>query len=187
MVLWRVTAAEVPLRGQYKVTTSPETAEARVGYELGPAGDAGVYLDLASTCQAEVTTAGFEEPSSAGGLSSNCSYPSTAGESPSLDSLESFSNLHYFPSSCEFNSEEGAENSVPEEKEEGAAMLPGAVPLCKEEETAQVMAASKERFPGQSVNHIKWIQLKEENTPIITQNENGPCPLLAILNVLLLA
>eukprot|EP00071_Canis_lupus_P054478 XP_544702.3 ubiquitin carboxyl-terminal hydrolase MINDY-2 [Canis lupus familiaris] len=74
----------------------------------------------------------------------------------------------------------------------GAAVLPGAVPLCREEEEeegeeAQVLAASKERFPGQSVYHIKWIQWKEENTPIITQNENGPCPLLAILNVLLLA
>ncbi|EPY83057.1 hypothetical protein CB1_000598001 [Camelus ferus] len=57
-------------------------------------------------------------------------------------------------------------------------------PFCR---TGSVLAASKERFPGQSVYHIKWIQWKEENTPIITQNENGPCPLLAILNVLLLA
>ena len=43
-------------------------------------------------------------------------------------------------------------------------MLPGAVPLCGEEEVeeeeAQVLAASKERFPGQSVYHIKWIQWK---------------------------
>ncbi|XP_011795893.1 PREDICTED: protein FAM63B isoform X2 [Colobus angolensis palliatus] len=185
-------AAEAPLRGQYKVTASPETAVAGVGHELGPAGDAGARPDLAGTCQAELTAAGSEEPSSAGGLSSSCSDPTPPGESPSLDSLESFSNLHSFPSSCEFNSEEGAENRVPEE-EEGAAVLPGAVPLCKEEEeeeeeeTAQVLAASKERFPGQSVYHIKWIQWKEENTPIITQNENGPCPLLAILNVLLLA
>ncbi|XP_028561356.2 ubiquitin carboxyl-terminal hydrolase MINDY-2 isoform X1 [Podarcis muralis] len=46
---------------------------------------------------------------------------------------------------------------------------------------------AKERFPGQSVYHIKWVRWKEENTPIITQNENGPCPLLAIMNVLLLA
>uniref|UniRef100_A0A0E9PD94 Ubiquitin carboxyl-terminal hydrolase n=1 Tax=Anguilla anguilla TaxID=7936 RepID=A0A0E9PD94_ANGAN len=30
-------------------------------------------------------------------------------------------------------------------------------------------------------------QMDERNTPIITQNENGPCPLLAIMNVLLLA
>ncbi|XP_037006897.2 ubiquitin carboxyl-terminal hydrolase MINDY-2 isoform X2 [Artibeus jamaicensis] len=173
-------AQKVPLRGQHKVTAAPETAEAGAGQGLGPAGDSSARPD--------------QEPSSAGGLSSSCSDPSPPGESLSLDSLESFSNLHSFPSSSEFNSEEGAESRVPEEEEEGGApVLPGAVPLCRGEEeeeggeAAQVLAASKERFPGQSVYHIKWIQWKEENTPIITQNENGPCPLLAILNVLLLA
>nr|XP_027778814.1 ubiquitin carboxyl-terminal hydrolase MINDY-2 [Marmota flaviventris] len=187
-VLERPAPAKAPLRGQHKVTASPETAEAVAGLGLGPAGDSGPRLDPADTCGAELVTAGSEEPRSAGGLSSSCSDPSPPGESPSLDSLESFSNLHSFPSSSEFNSEEGSENKVPEE-EEGAAVLPRAAPLCREEEedTAQVLAASKERFPGQSVYHIKWIQWKEENTPIITQNENGPCPLLAILNVLLLA
>ncbi|XP_007956618.1 ubiquitin carboxyl-terminal hydrolase MINDY-2 [Orycteropus afer afer] len=185
-------AAKVPPRGQYKVTASPETSEAGAGHGLGPTGDAGPSSDPAGTCRTELAAASSEEPSSAGGLSSSCSDPSPPGESPSLDSLESFSNLHSFPSSSEFNSEEGAENRVPEEEEEeeGAAVLPRAVPLCEEEEeeeAAQVLAASKERFPGQSVYHIKWIQWKEENTPIITQNENGPCPLLAILNVLLLA
>ncbi|KAB0344754.1 hypothetical protein FD754_021680 [Muntiacus muntjak] len=186
-------AQKEPLGGQHKVTASPETAEAGADHGLGPAGEAGARPDPAGTCQEESAAAGSSEPSSGGGLSSSCSDPSPPGESPSLDSLESFSNLHSFPSSSEFNSEEGAENRVPEE-EEGAAVLPGAVPLCGEEEveeeegeTAQVLAASKERFPGQSVYHIKWIQWKEENTPIITQNENGPCPLLAILNVLLLA
>nr|XP_031308846.1 ubiquitin carboxyl-terminal hydrolase MINDY-2 isoform X3 [Camelus dromedarius] len=185
-------AQKAPLRGQHKVTASPEAAEAEAGHGLGPAGDAIARPDPAGTCRAESAAAGSEEPSSGGGLSSSCSDPSPPGESPSLDSLESFSNLHSFPSSSEFNSEEGAENRVPEE-EEGAAVPPGAVPLCVEEEeeeegeAAQVLAASKERFPGQSVYHIKWIQWKEENTPIITQNENGPCPLLAILNVLLLA
>ncbi|XP_011281206.2 ubiquitin carboxyl-terminal hydrolase MINDY-2 isoform X3 [Felis catus] len=188
-------AQKAPLRGQRKVTASPETAEAGADHGSGPAGDAGCRADSAGTCRAELAAAGSEEPSSAGGLSSSCSDPSPPGESPSLDSLESFSNLHSFPSSSEFNSEEGAENRVPGEEEEGegAAVLPRAVPLCREEEEeeegeeAQVLAASKERFPGQSVYHIKWIQWKEENTPIITQNENGPCPLLAILNVLLLA
>lgn len=184
-------AQKAPLTGQHKVTASPEAAEAGVDHELVPAGEAGALADPAGTCRAESAAAGSEEPSSGGGLSSSCSDPSPPGESPSLDSLESFSNLHSFPSSSEFNSEEGAENRVPEE-EEGAAVLPRAVPLCREEEqeegeAAQVLAASKERFPGQSVYHIKWIQWKEENTPIITQNENGPCPLLAILNVLLLA
>ena len=38
----------------------------------------------------------------------------------------------------------------------------------------------------ESIYHIKWIKWKGINTPIITQNENGPCPLLAIVNVLLL-
>ncbi|XP_014636261.1 PREDICTED: protein FAM63B isoform X2 [Ceratotherium simum simum] len=186
-------AQKAPLGGQHKVTASPETAEAGAGHGLGPAGDAGARPEPTGTCRAESAAVGSEEPSSAGGLSSSCSDPSPPGESPSMDSLESFSNLHSFPSSSEFNSEEGAENRVPEEEEEeeGAAVLPGAVPLCRQEEeegeSAQVLAASKDRFPGQSVYHIKWIQWKEENTPIITQNENGPCPLLAILNVLLLA
>ncbi|KAH9518719.1 Ubiquitin carboxyl-terminal hydrolase MINDY-2 [Bulinus truncatus] len=38
----------------------------------------------------------------------------------------------------------------------------------------------------ESVYYIKWITFGETNVPIITQNENGPCPLLAIMNVLLL-
>ncbi|XP_064635481.1 ubiquitin carboxyl-terminal hydrolase MINDY-1-like isoform X2 [Lineus longissimus] len=38
----------------------------------------------------------------------------------------------------------------------------------------------------QSVYHIKWIIFKEKKVPIVTQNENGPCPLLAIVNYLLL-
>jgi len=37
-----------------------------------------------------------------------------------------------------------------------------------------------------SIYHVKWIVWKSEKTAIITQNENGPCPLLSILNVLLL-
>lgn len=33
---------------------------------------------------------------------------------------------------------------------------------------------------------IKWIEFNCENLPILLQNANGPCPLLAIFNVLLL-
>ncbi|XP_041739804.1 ubiquitin carboxyl-terminal hydrolase MINDY-1-like [Coregonus clupeaformis] len=33
---------------------------------------------------------------------------------------------------------------------------------------------------------VKWITWKEKKTPIITQSENGPCPLLAIMNTLFL-
>lgn len=45
---------------------------------------------------------------------------------------------------------------------------------------------AQERQALDSLYHIKWIKWKGINTPIITQNENGPCPLLAIVNVLLL-
>ncbi|NWR41835.1 MINY1 hydrolase, partial [Regulus satrapa] len=33
---------------------------------------------------------------------------------------------------------------------------------------------------------VKWISWKGERTPVVTQSENGPCPLLAIINILLL-
>ncbi|RUS90629.1 hypothetical protein EGW08_001626 [Elysia chlorotica] len=38
----------------------------------------------------------------------------------------------------------------------------------------------------ESVYYIKWITFDGSSVPIITQNENGPCPLLALVNVLLL-
>ena len=37
-----------------------------------------------------------------------------------------------------------------------------------------------------SLHHIKTIQFKDKKLMIVTQNENGPCPLIAIMNVLLL-
>ncbi|KAJ8391598.1 hypothetical protein AAFF_G00087390 [Aldrovandia affinis] len=99
------------------------------------------------------------------------SDPSPAVESRSFDSLESFSNLNSCPSS-DLNSD-GMEDRVL------------AIALQSDEYGADdaKVACTK----GQSVYHIKWTKWKEENTPIITQNENGPCPLLAIMNVLLLA
>jgi len=39
---------------------------------------------------------------------------------------------------------------------------------------------------GQNVYHVKWIKFHGSQTPIVMQNQNGPCPLLAIVNVLLL-
>lgn len=97
------------------------------------------------------------------------------GESRSLDSLEeSFSNLNSCPSS-DLNSE-GLEDrglALALHSEFGA--------------DGSKAACAKDRTAGQSIYHIKWIKWREESTPIITQNENGPCPLLAIMNVLLLA
>ncbi|XP_078283451.1 ubiquitin carboxyl-terminal hydrolase MINDY-2 isoform X2 [Rhinoraja longicauda] len=107
----------------------------------------------------------------------SASDQSMPGESRSIDSLESFSNLNSCPSS-DLNSEGTEDRAL-------------ALALQSEEYNSKDGIAkpsgSKDRFPGQSVYHIKWIKWRAENTPIITQNENGPCPLLAIMNVLLLA
>ncbi|XP_015247321.1 PREDICTED: protein FAM63B [Cyprinodon variegatus] len=96
--------------------------------------------------------------------------PSLGGESRSIDSLESFSNLNSCPSS------EGLEDK-------GLALALQSDYASDGTKTS----FAKDRTAGQSIYHIKWIKWREENTPIITQNENGPCPLLAIMNVLLLA
>lgn len=48
------------------------------------------------------------------------------------------------------------------------------------------LTSQSEQRALESIYQIKWIKWKGINTPIITQNENGPCPLLAIVNVLLL-
>lgn len=55
--------------------------------------------------------------------------------------------------------------------------------------TSLNIAESKENEEDdmKNVYHIKWIEWSEQTTPIVTQNENGPCPLLAIFNFLLLS
>ncbi|XP_028453532.1 ubiquitin carboxyl-terminal hydrolase MINDY-1 isoform X2 [Perca flavescens] len=48
-------------------------------------------------------------------------------------------------------------------------------------------AAAAEAGPTMPAYYlVKWITWKEKKTPIITQSENGPCPLLAIMNTLFL-
>ncbi|XP_035252430.1 ubiquitin carboxyl-terminal hydrolase MINDY-2-like isoform X1 [Anguilla anguilla] len=103
------------------------------------------------------------------------SDPSPVGESRSFDSLDSFSNLNSCPSS-DLNSEGLEDRVIANALQSDDYGVDGAKASC-----------AKDRGAGQSMYHIKWIKWMKENTPIITQNENGPCPLLAIMNVLLLA
>ncbi|XP_053128564.1 ubiquitin carboxyl-terminal hydrolase MINDY-2 isoform X2 [Hemicordylus capensis] len=125
---------------------------------------------------------------------------SESPESRSLEgSLGSFSNLLSCSSDLNSDSEGAAPARVPAagggDGEEGAG--PAATTAASSSSSSSAAAAaavavpppggSRERFPGQSVYHLKWVRWKEESTPVITQNENGPCPLLAIMNVLLLA
>lgn len=53
-------------------------------------------------------------------------------------------------------------------------------------DTDLAAAAASAAADGQNVYHVKWIKFRGSQTPIVMQNQNGPCPLLAIVNVLLL-
>ena len=56
----------------------------------------------------------------------------------------------------------------------------------KDDNETENGAKAKDTSDSESVYHIKWVNFKNQKVPIITQNENGPCPLLAIMNILLL-
>jgi len=53
-------------------------------------------------------------------------------------------------------------------------------------DTDLTASASSSTTDSQNVYHVKWIKFHGSQTPIVMQNQNGPCPLLAIVNVLLL-
>ena len=46
--------------------------------------------------------------------------------------------------------------------------------------------SSNESSEMDNIYHVKWISWNSNKIPIVTQNSNGPCPMLAIANVLLL-
>lgn len=49
-----------------------------------------------------------------------------------------------------------------------------------------VVKIDQKQNPTEQVYCVKWINFNNKNVPIILQNENGPCPLLAIANILFL-
>lgn len=160
-----------PLAGGGAGRAGPEEEAAAGGGSCGAGAEEGSGAQPGSPC-------GAAEAAGSGPGEGSSGAPSPRGEeSRSLDSLESFSNLPSAgASSSDLNSD--AEEAAGAGRADGDGDGPAG---------AALPPASKERFPGQSVYHIKWVRWKEENTPVITQNENGPCPLLAIMNVLLLA
>ncbi|XP_029802464.1 ubiquitin carboxyl-terminal hydrolase MINDY-1 isoform X2 [Suricata suricatta] len=70
---------------------------------------------------------------------------------------------------------EPAQGTQPEAETEGASSRPQELPQ-----------PPRARQPELDFYCVKWIPWKGERTPIITQSTNGPCPLLAIMNILFL-
>lgn len=69
----------------------------------------------------------------------------------------------------------------------GAAAAPVASAVAAAAAATAAAAAAPEPGPSMPAYYlVKWITWKEKKTPIITQSENGPCPLLAIMNTLFL-
>ncbi|NXY00423.1 MINY1 hydrolase, partial [Centropus bengalensis] len=81
-------------------------------------------------------------------------------------------------------------SDAPGEKQpvEGGGSLPGAPPgagtVGLRAEPPQTRGSS--RRAGEDFYCVKWITWKGERTPVIMQSANGPCPLLAIMNILFL-
>lgn len=104
------------------------------------------------------------------GLSSSYSALGVEGGSPSTE----------VPSLKEEEALDAAEGAV-------AAAAAAKLPAAAAPPAAAAAAAAPEPGPSMPAYYlVKWITWKEKKTPIITQSENGPCPLLAIMNTLFL-
>lgn len=107
-------------------------------------------------------------------LNSQSYTPSQSEVTPtfSMASLEFSEETNGVPPDGPLISSKSAQdaNQVPSQESEGACV--GAA------------RASEPSMPA--YYFVKWITWKEKKTAIITQSENGPCPLIAIMNILLL-
>lgn len=112
------------------------------------------------------------------------------------EDLERVSNSESVDQTSQTNSSEKLEEEIPptEKNDSSTEILkdesPVVVPSTSDEQNsveAQNDTKSKDTVESdENVYHIKWVNFKNQKVPIITQNVNGPCPLLAIMNVLLL-
>ncbi|NWT48052.1 MINY1 hydrolase, partial [Chroicocephalus maculipennis] len=83
------------------------------------------------------------------------------------------------------------EDAPEKQPTEGGGALPGApVPCPGAGAVGEPAEPPQARTPSREAEAdfycVKWITWKGERTPVIMQSENGPCPLLAIMNILFL-
>ncbi|XP_064138625.1 ubiquitin carboxyl-terminal hydrolase MINDY-1 isoform X3 [Loxodonta africana] len=99
-----------------------------------------------------------------------------AGEQePALLPAQGLENLESPPPEAGLSQVEPAHGTQTEVETVGACPTPQGLPQ-----------SPRARQPELDFYCVKWIPWKEERTPIITQSTNGPCPLLAIMNILFL-
>ncbi|XP_054719694.1 ubiquitin carboxyl-terminal hydrolase MINDY-2-like [Uloborus diversus] len=103
---------------------------------------------------------------------------SSAGQSTCNDSIEEQSNLHSTDVEISNVDTEIPTTEATSSQSSNVEDLSSASPV-KEKVTIP-------DDKSDSIYHIKWISRNGVKSPVITQNENGPCPLIAIINVLIM-
>ena len=147
------------------------------------------FISFAGSAQADSTSTNSCE----GLVSESCSSPHDAS---ATDSHAAHATDVESPSSMtESSGQSAADVPMSQEQTMDGQYWAGAaadIRAAQENEGAAAYvpaAANPERSSpqtGQSTYHVKWIKFHNVSVPIITQTENGPCPLIAIMNVLLL-
>ncbi|XP_059899846.1 ubiquitin carboxyl-terminal hydrolase MINDY-1 isoform X2 [Gadus macrocephalus] len=139
--------------------------------------DIGGYLDVKES--SPVLTAGVSPEPRPSSVSAPVSVPSpelSAGSAAAGKCLDD----EALPPALYALALEGASASAERPRPQGADARPEAGTTVPGSSTGGGGAA----MPAYYL--VKWITWKEKKTPIITQSENGPCPLLAIMNTLFL-
>uniref|UniRef100_A0A8C9G680 Ubiquitin carboxyl-terminal hydrolase n=1 Tax=Pavo cristatus TaxID=9049 RepID=A0A8C9G680_PAVCR len=116
-------------------------------------------------------------PRDTGGSDEGGEVPPASGHSPALQEEVPLPSTTEDPAEHQEGRSRGAQEELPAPGEGDGALQAAAEPPS---------ARSPSREPEPDFYCVKWITWKGERTPIITQSENGPCPLLAIMNILFL-
>uniref|UniRef100_A0A1A8CR78 Ubiquitin carboxyl-terminal hydrolase n=1 Tax=Nothobranchius kadleci TaxID=1051664 RepID=A0A1A8CR78_NOTKA len=168
------------------VTTEDETLSVQLKH-IKTGGESGLDQDLEES--SSVLTTGGSDDQRESTDSASLSIPSlefsdgiiTTGNS--LDIEDGLSSSYSAPGveGCSSSMEVPSLKEVVEVEAAGGAVATAAAPH------PSATAAPAEAGPSMPAYYlVKWITWKEKKTPIVTQSENGPCPLLAIMNTLFL-
>lgn len=90
------------------------------------------------------------------------------------------------PTSLPAQSPENLESPPASGNPDPAGLRPEVETVGVSSSAPELPQSPRTRQPELDFYCVKWIPWKGERTPIITQNANGPCPLLAIMNILFL-
>ncbi|KAF8566620.1 hypothetical protein P879_08463 [Paragonimus westermani] len=101
--------------------------------------------------------------------------------SPALSTSETTDLTDNAPSNVDFSTVSTSSSSF-----DGASRKTTTVPIIRPVPSTKTFAGPSTISPYDYIYHIKWIRFRGGSRPIVTQNENGPCPMIAIANVLLL-